>query len=59
MRVTKQDVSVSVTYQGALELSAIVVKGSEAYLEHAQYFGYPKGKAIQLFLERCNPKEEA
>lgn len=51
--VTKKDVEVRTTFQGALELSAIVVKGREAWLEHAQYFGYNKKEAMQLFLERC------
>lgn len=51
--VTKKDVSVRVTSQGALELSAIVVKGREAWLEHCQYFDYTRKEAMALFLERC------
>jgi len=52
--ITKKDVEVRTTFQGALELSAIVVKGREAYLEHCQYFDYTKKEAMKLFLERCN-----
>ena len=56
MKVTKQDVSVSRTYQGAWECSAIVVDGIYAYVEHAQYFDYTKSEAVRLFLDRCNNK---
>ena len=56
MRVTKQDVTARKTFQGAWEMSAVVVDGIYAYVEHCQYFDYTKKEALSRFLERCNAK---
>jgi hypothetical protein len=54
--VTKSDVSVRRTSQGAWECSAVVVDGIHAYLEHCQYFDFTKSEAVKNFLERCNSR---
>jgi hypothetical protein len=37
-------------------MSAVVVGGIYAYVEHCQYFHYTKKEALSRFLKRCNAK---
>jgi hypothetical protein len=46
----KQDLSVSITVHGAIEVSALV----NGYYKTMVYYGYPKREAMQRFIEEAN-----